>query len=221
VFSLSSQSVCAGSNVTFTVTASGTALTYQWRKNTTNIPGATSSSYTINNVAAGDAGNYDVVVSGTCGTVTSATAVLSVSATGTWIGLVSTNWNVAGNWCGGIPVSTSDIVIPSTAPNMPDLSGGNGAARNITINPGASLTVGTGGTLDIYGNLVNNGIFNAAAGNLGFRGIAIQSIPAFTTINATMNGIGVVLSGNASITGTLTLSNGNITLGANNLSVCQ
>ncbi len=72
--------VCTGSNFTFTVVATGTALTYQWRKGTVNIPGAISSSYTITNVIAGDAGNYDVIVSGTCAPIsTSNVAVLNVN----------------------------------------------------------------------------------------------------------------------------------------------
>jgi PKD repeat protein len=75
-----SQTVCAGTNVTFSVTATGTGLTYQWRKGVTNIGGATSATYTITGVAAGDAGNYTVVVTGTCGTVTSNIAVLTVNA---------------------------------------------------------------------------------------------------------------------------------------------
>src|SRR5262249_20104628 len=78
----SSQSVCAGSNVSFTVAATGTNLSYQWRKNTVNIGGANSSTYSITNVTAGDAGNYDVIVSTSCGTnVTSATATLTVGNT--------------------------------------------------------------------------------------------------------------------------------------------
>jgi hypothetical protein len=44
------------------------------------ISGATSSSYTITGGVAGDAGNYDVVVSGTCTpAVTSAPAVLTIN----------------------------------------------------------------------------------------------------------------------------------------------
>lgn len=75
-----SQTVCAGTNATFTVTATGTGLTYQWRKNGTNISGATSATYTINNVVASDAGNYDVVVLGSCGSLSSSLAVLTVNA---------------------------------------------------------------------------------------------------------------------------------------------
>ena len=70
-----------GQSATFTVAASGTSLTYQWKKNTVNISGATSTSYNIPSVATGDAGNYTVVVSGACGSpVTSSTAVLTVNS---------------------------------------------------------------------------------------------------------------------------------------------
>jgi uncharacterized repeat protein (TIGR03806 family) len=76
-----SQAVTAGSNVTFSVTATGTApLQYQWRFNAANISGATASSYTRSNVQSGDAGNYSVVVSNSAGSVASSNAVLTVNA---------------------------------------------------------------------------------------------------------------------------------------------
>jgi hypothetical protein len=77
-----SQIVCAGQSVTFTVNAGvTTGVTYQWRKGGVNIGGATASSYTIAATVAADAGNYDVVVSGTCTpAVTSAVATLTVNA---------------------------------------------------------------------------------------------------------------------------------------------
>ncbi|QQS09860.1 MAG: immunoglobulin domain-containing protein [Phycisphaerales bacterium] len=71
---------CPGSPATFTVAASGTAPTFQWRKNGINIGGATSNSYTIASVVAGDAGNYDCVVTGACNIVNSNQASLTVSA---------------------------------------------------------------------------------------------------------------------------------------------
>ncbi|MBK8609501.1 MAG: FG-GAP repeat protein [Chitinophagaceae bacterium] len=215
-----SQTVCNGSNVVFSVTASGTALTYQWRKNGINISGANAATYTISNVATADAGNYDVLVSGSCGNMTTASASLSVTAYGTWLGAISNDWNTAGNWCGGIPTSSSDISISSSASKMPVLISGNGTARNIVINSGASLTVGSAGNLDIYGNLVTNGAFNAAAGNLTFRGSAAQSIAGFTSSNVTMNGSGgVILASDATVTGTLNFSSGHLTLGTNNLTL--
>lgn len=74
-----SQTLCEGSNVTFNVGATGTGLTYQWRKGTVNIIGATASSYSITGIATGDAGVYDVIVTGSCGPVTSAPATLTVN----------------------------------------------------------------------------------------------------------------------------------------------
>jgi hypothetical protein len=61
-----SLTVCVGQSVTLRVTATGTGLRYQWRRNGTPIPGATQSSYTIAAVQPADSGIYDVVVSGEC-----------------------------------------------------------------------------------------------------------------------------------------------------------
>jgi len=51
-----------GGVATFTVAVTGDAsITYQWRKNQSNIAGATGPSFSIFNVQASDAGTYDVV----------------------------------------------------------------------------------------------------------------------------------------------------------------
>ena len=76
-----SQTALAGSTVTFSVVASGSEpLSYQWRLNGANIPGATSASYTISNAQRTQAGDYTVVVSNAAETVTSAAALLTVNA---------------------------------------------------------------------------------------------------------------------------------------------
>jgi predicted secreted protein len=70
-----------GQSVTFTVVATGNPTPgYQWRKGGTAIPGQNAASYTIASVILGDAGNYDVVVSNSPGTVTSNPATLTVNA---------------------------------------------------------------------------------------------------------------------------------------------
>ncbi|MBI3217874.1 MAG: immunoglobulin domain-containing protein, partial [Bacteroidetes bacterium] len=78
---IASQTVCEGTtNVTFSVVATGTVLTYQWKKNGVNIGGATSASYVIATAATGDAGTYTVQVSGTCApSVTSTGSVLNIN----------------------------------------------------------------------------------------------------------------------------------------------
>ena len=75
-----SQTVTAGANVSFSVTATGTApLTYQWRKGGANISGATSSSYNLTAVTTNDSGSYDVIVNNSCGAATSVAATLTVN----------------------------------------------------------------------------------------------------------------------------------------------
>ena len=78
-----SQSVVTGSTATFTVTATGGApLAYQWKKNGTDISGATSSTYKTPATSMGDnAAVFTVAVSNTAGTATSTEARLTVTAT--------------------------------------------------------------------------------------------------------------------------------------------
>ncbi|MHB8523535.1 MAG: outer membrane protein assembly factor BamB family protein [Limisphaerales bacterium] len=74
------QTVIAGNNVTFTVKANGAMpLNYQWQKGMTNLVGATNASFSLTNVSISDAGNYDVLVSNSDGSVTSAGATLTVT----------------------------------------------------------------------------------------------------------------------------------------------
>jgi beta-galactosidase len=77
------QTVTAPAAATFSVTASGTGLTYQWRRNGVDISGATSASYTTPaTVFATDNGAlYSVVVSNAGGSVTSSNATLVVNPT--------------------------------------------------------------------------------------------------------------------------------------------
>jgi len=76
-----SQTVAPGAAASFSASASGTPTpTYQWQKGGVNIAGATGASYSITSVVAGDAGNYAVVATNSAGSVTSATASLTVSA---------------------------------------------------------------------------------------------------------------------------------------------
>ena len=72
-----SQTQPIGGTATFSVVAGGVPLTYQWRKGTVPIGGATAATYTISPVTAGDAANYDVVVTNPQGSVTSSAATLA------------------------------------------------------------------------------------------------------------------------------------------------
>jgi hypothetical protein len=69
----------AGETASFSVSAVGSAPTYQWRKNAAAIAGATGASYTTPVLAATDDNAvYDVLVSNAAGTATSSEATLRV-----------------------------------------------------------------------------------------------------------------------------------------------
>lgn len=109
-----SQATTVGANVTFTVTAVGDGpITYQWRKNGTNMPGKTASSLTINNVQAGDVALYDCVISGPINSVTSNAVALTLGIVARW------------GWADTPPGNTTDIA---------NMQGSGSFASGATIN---------------------------------------------------------------------------------------
>ena len=76
---------CPGASASFAVAATGVGtLTYQWRRNGTNlangpgISGATSATLSLTNVQVASGGNYDSIVTSACGSVTSNQATLTI-----------------------------------------------------------------------------------------------------------------------------------------------
>jgi len=77
----SNQSVIVGHGATFTVVASGSGLSYQWKRNAADIPGAKAATYTTPNATLADSGvKYSVQVTNTAGSVSSQSATLLVDA---------------------------------------------------------------------------------------------------------------------------------------------
>jgi hypothetical protein len=70
--------VTSGQTASFTVAATGTALSYQWQFGGTNIPWGTSETLSLTNVQPSDAGTYMVTVANSAGTNT-ASALLTVN----------------------------------------------------------------------------------------------------------------------------------------------
>lgn len=117
-----------GESVTFTVTASGTGLHYQWRTNGVPISGAADqNTYTINAVAVGDAATYDCVVSGAC----------NPSATSDPVVLTVNRPPVAQDDTAGAPAGQT-IVIPAAKLTRND-SDADGDALTVISASGATL----------------------------------------------------------------------------------
>ena len=86
------QSAYVGDSVMLGVAVAGASpLSFQWQKNGTNVPGATSRALTFNSVSAYDAGTYAVLVSNPAGSTNSVSAVLQVSSSPPVIVLAPTN----------------------------------------------------------------------------------------------------------------------------------
>ena len=74
-----SQTVAVGSNAVFTASATSLlALSYQWQRKGTNLPGANNPTLTLPSVQLPQAGDYRVVVTNSAGAVTSQVATLTV-----------------------------------------------------------------------------------------------------------------------------------------------
>ena len=126
------QTVNAGQTATFSVLATGTApLSYQWRKNGTNITGANASSYTTPVTTTADTGSsFSVVVGNSAGSIPSTNATLTVNSVPT----------VRGG--GNLILSTNRLVFYAEGTTAPAAK-----AVKITSSNGSAMTF----TAEVYG----------------------------------------------------------------------
>ena len=151
----------------------------------------------------------------------------------------ATDWNTASNWYvySGGTYSIADVVPPSSPlkniyignhnckSNLtPNVNCDNAYANNITIASDASLTISANKTLNIKGNLINEGTFSAADSSLVvFVGASDQSIGSTVTFSKvkfeqTNSGTKINAPYGITVTGTATFNkgivNGNMTFNA-------
>jgi subtilisin-like proprotein convertase family protein len=157
------QNVCAGANVTFSVTGSGDGtLTYQWQTNGVNIVngshygGCTSATLGVTNVSSVDAVSYRCVVSGGCGSVTSSAPALTLKA-GTTITQQPSGQTVnAGGTANFSVAATGEGVLTyQWRKNGTNISDGGHCSGVAT----ATLTISSADTNDVasYGCVVSGG----------------------------------------------------------------
>ncbi|HUJ44066.1 MAG TPA: immunoglobulin domain-containing protein [Opitutaceae bacterium] len=200
-----SLTATVGTSVTFTAVASGSpAPTYQWRKNGTNITGATGSSYLIASVASGDAGTYTVVASNSAGSATSNGAVLTVTAGATAPSFVTQPASQT------VPAGTSvTFSVNVTGSPVPTLQWQKGGA-NIAGATGASYTIASvsAGDAGTYAVVATNSAGSATSNSATLTVTAALMAPTITSQPASQTvtvGSPVTFTGAASGSPTPTL----------------
>ena len=206
----SAQSFCSSASPTIaSLTATGSSI--KWYDASTN-------GNLVASETALSAGNYyaSQTVSD-CESTTRTSVEVTINSNGTWIGGELGEWNIANNWCGGVPNSNTAVVsIPAgvtidldASPSVLDLTVGSGSTLNLGGN---TITIANGGAF------TNNGTFNAQTGTVAFSGTGTLAGNATTFNNLTTNG-NLNASASPTINGTLTLSSGTLSVGANTLTV--
>jgi hypothetical protein len=75
----------------------------------------------------------------------------------TWTGLVSSDWNTAGNWeINRVPTAGDDVVIPVVTTQYPvvnEAPATPAVCNNLSITSGATVTIAAGKALMVNGNL--------------------------------------------------------------------
>lgn len=168
----SAATACTGTNATLAVVASGTGLTYQWKKAGVNVAGATSASYTLNNVTAAEAGSYTVTVSNACGTITSNPVNLTVNAAPT------SAFTTTLNQCAGTAYTYTN---GSTAGATFAWNFGNGAT---------STTASPSYTYPVAGNYVVTLVATAnGCSATSTRNIAVTTCTALPNVDESISGV--------------------------------
>ena len=209
------KTVCAGIAASFRSVASGSTPAYQWQVSTDN--GGTWSSISNGSTYTGtatillgvtsptpsmDGYQYHLVATGCGSPVTSSAATLHVNASGLWLGTADTAWGNGGNWCGGVPSSATDVVVPAAAPRMPLISAATltATAHSLTIQKFAKLSI-SGGTVaitapyNIAGTVVymangNQNIFPADHGSIKIDSAGNKLLQSNVAITDTLTLVG-------------------------------
>jgi len=190
---VSSVRVGNGTVGSFTAAATnaGTAPTYQWRLNGTNV-GTNNANYSNGSLVNGDIVTC-VLTPDLAGCASSAftSNAISIVAPGAvttnWIGATNA-WNTAGNWSNGVPNKRRNAVINA---GLNPVISTNAQVNNITIAVGRTLTINASNTLEVFGNWNNQGTFTANTSTVRFQGCAsgntIQTPGTQNFYNAAIN----------------------------------
>jgi len=215
--------LCYGSNsVSYSISGVTAATAYNW-----TVPagaGIASGQGTANitvNWGTAASGNITCTPSNGPCTGTTVSSAVTVVPGNNWIGVTSTDWFTASNWCLGgiIPQITTDVIIPNAiiTPNDPNINAVGAVCRNMTMQAGSITNITGTNPLNVYGNWSDAGVFNEASGVVNFVGTVAQQIntaETFYQLNIN-NTTGVTITSPNTVSNRLILTSGALTHGAN------
>jgi hypothetical protein len=184
------QTAVVGNNVTFSVTATGTGLSYQWLFNGSVI-GATNS-LTLNNVTVSQAGVYTVIMHGAVGSATNSATLTVNKATGT-VTLGNLNQTYSGS---------AEAATATTIPTGLTVNFTYNNSANAPTNAGSYTVIGTINDPN-YAGSVTNTLVIAQAGATVTLGNLIQTYSGSAeaaTATTTPTGLMVIFTYNGSVT---------------------
>ena len=226
--------ICTGSSANLSVTITGgtspyTVVYFNGASNTTLNNYVSGTPFSVSPAATTTYSLVSVAGANGCpGSGNSGTAVITVTAPGTWKG-INTNWNDPLNWCDGtIPSASTNVIVPSGLSFYPVITTPDPQVKNITIAAGANINIQATGTFSIAGLVSSSGTM-ANSGIIAINGTTgLQNFPPAPGLTLSPmtnlvinNAAGVNMSNTLSVAGTLTLTNGIFTVGAFTLTIAK
>lgn len=172
------KTICAGSSAQLSVDIIGGAAPYTltYNNGTANVVLSGYQSGDLIEVSPAATANYSIVsvasVGGCTGSGNQGTALVTIATAGTWLGVADNDWNNPANWCGGVPNTMTDVIIPSGTPNTPNVMNEMALANNLTVASGAELIV-SGQKLLVNGTITAIGNINTLGGTISLEGSTV------------------------------------------------
>ncbi len=178
-----SQTICSGNNVSFTVSASGSGLNYQWQEDGANLAngggysGVTTNTLTISGVAPSLNGKtYRALAIGTCGPVPTTSANLTVNQS-----VAITSQPTSQSVCPGGNVSFS-VAAVGTAPIVYLWERFTGAVWSPVGTNSSSFSISSASALDASTYRVTVSSSCGAPVTSGLVSLTVNTIPTIPTV---------------------------------------